>query len=40
MLKQENLNFTKQTSGTPNVNFWKISVRKTILDLEFSVHLL
>ena len=28
------------TSGAPNVNFWKISVRKTISDLEFSEHLL
>ena len=27
-------------SGAPNVNFWKISVRKTIWDLEFSEHLL
>ena len=28
------------TSGAPNVNFWKISVRKTIWDVEFSEHLL
>ena len=35
-LKQENLNFTKQTTGAPSVNFRKISVRKTIWDLEFS----
>ena len=27
-------------SGAPNVNFRKISVRKTILDLEFSKLLL
>ena len=27
-------------SGAPDVNFWKISVRKTIWDLEFSEHLL
>ena len=27
-------------TGAPNVNFRKISVRKTILDLEFSEHLL
>ena len=26
-------------SRVPNVNFWKISVRKTIWDLEFSEHL-
>jgi len=26
--------------GAPNVNFWKISVRKTIWDLETSEHLL
>ena len=26
--------------GAPNVNFRKISVRKTIWDLEFSEHLL
>ena len=25
-------------SGAPNVNFWKIYVRKTIWDLEFSEH--
>ena len=30
----------RQSSGAPNVNFQKISVRKTILDLEFSEHLL
>ena len=28
------------SSGAPNVNFLKISVRKTIWDLEFSDHLL
>ena len=28
------------TSGAPNVNFRKISVRKTIWDLEFSEHFL
>ena len=27
-------------SGAPNVNLWKISVRKTIWDLEFSEHFL
>ena len=27
-------------SGAPNVNFRKMSVRKTIWDLEFSEHLL
>ena len=27
-----------QQTGAPNVNFWKISVRKTIWDLEFSEH--
>ena len=27
-------------TGAPNVNFWKISIRKTIWDLEFSEHLL
>ena len=27
-------------SRAPNVNFWKLSVRKTIWDLEFSEHLL
>ena len=27
-------------SGAPNVKFWKLSVRKTIWDLEFSEHLL
>ena len=27
-------------SGAPNVKFWKISVQKTICDLEFSKHLL
>ena len=30
----------QQQSGAPNVNFRKISVRKTIWDLEFSEHLL
>ena len=29
-----------QRPGAPNGNFWKISVRKTIWDLEFSKHLL
>ena len=29
-----------QVPGAPNVNFRKISVRKTIWDLEFSEHLL
>ena len=32
--------FLLLNSGAPNVNFWKISVRKTIWDLEFSEHLL
>ena len=27
-------------SGAPNVNFWKISVRKTIWDIEFSEQIL
>ena len=27
-------------TGAPNVNFWKISVRRTIWDLEFWEHLL
>ena len=31
---------TNNLSGAPNVNFGKISVRKTICDLEFSEHLL
>ena len=31
---------THNLSGAPNVNFRKISVRKTICDLEFSEHLL
>ena len=30
---------TGKCSGAPNVNFRKISVRKTIRDLEFSEHL-
>ena len=30
----------QDNSGEPNVSFWKISVRKTIWDLEFSEHLL
>ena len=30
----------ERASGAPNVNFRKISVRKTIWDLEFSEHLL
>ena len=34
-------NFAKQhVPGAPNGNFRKISVRKTIWDLEFSEHLL
>ena len=32
--------FLADLSGAPNDNFWKISVRKTIWDLEFSEHLL
>ena len=32
--------FSHRDSGAPNDNFWKISVRKTIWDLEFSEHLL
>ena len=31
---------TRFKTGAPNDNFWKISVRKTIWDLEFSEHLL
>ena len=31
---------SKNTSGAPNVNFRKISVRKMIRELEFSEHLL
>ena len=31
---------SKDRPGAPNVNFRKISVRKTILDLEFSEYLL
>ena len=27
-------------AAAPNVNFWKMSVRKTIGDLDFSEHLL
>ena len=34
------LNHLGKNSGAPNVNFWKISVRKTIWDLEFLEHLL
>ena len=30
----------KKNAGVPNDNFRKISVRKTIWDLEFSEHLL
>ena len=30
----------RKRSGALNVNFWKISVRKTIGELEFSEHLL
>ena len=43
---QENLShlilhhFFQPLSGAPNVNFSKISVRKTIWDLQFSEHLL
>ena len=33
-------NHAGHISGAPNVNFRKISVRKTIWDLEFSEHLL
>ena len=32
--------FNVHMSGAPNVDFGKISVRKTIWDLEFSEHLL
>ena len=32
--------FRVEKPGAPNVNFRKISVRKTIWDLEFSEHLL
>ena len=31
---------TAPITGAPNVNFRKISVQKTIRDLEFSEHLL
>ena len=31
---------TMQLSEAPNVNFWKVSVQKTIWDLEFSKHFL
>ena len=34
------LHLEKEESGAPNVNFRKISVLKTIWDLEFSEHLL
>ena len=33
------LTFQTNFSGAPNVNFRKISVRKTTRDLEFSEHL-
>ena len=32
--------FARVVPGAPNVNFRRISVRKTIWDLEFSEHLL
>ena len=35
-----NFELSRDLSGAPNVNFRKISVRKTIWDLEFSEHLL
>ena len=38
--KQLPLEQMEHCSGAPNDNFWKISVRKTIWDLEFSEHLL
>ena len=38
--KCKNLKDMKSSSGAPNVNFRKMSVRKTISDLEFSEHLL
>ena len=37
---QWNLYFGAPLSKAPNDNFWKMSVRKTIWDLEFSEHLL
>ena len=36
----ESLSKDERRSGAPNNNFRKISVRKTICDLEFSEHLL
>ena len=36
----DTLYFSWESTGAPNVNFRKISVRKTISDLEFSEHLL
>ena len=36
----ESIKNNQAKSGVPNDNFQKISVRKTIWDLEFSEHLL
>ena len=36
----ESIKNNQEKSGAPNDNFQKISVRKTIWDLEFSEHLL
>ena len=38
--RQISLHFSSHKPGAPNVSFRKISVRKTIWDLEFSEHLL
>ena len=42
LVQHEREFYTSQSvsTGAPNDNFWKISVRKTIWDLEFSEHLL
>ena len=39
-LKVKLLKISKHGRGAPNVDFRKISVRKTIWDLEFSKHFL
>ena len=38
--RKVSIKIDKLISGVPNVNFRKISVRKTISDPEFSEHLL
>ena len=40
VLLDDNVTWKSYLSGARNVNFWKISVRETIWDLEFSEHLL